>query len=43
MMRLNPAVWRESFAEFSAKLLPTHLLTHELGYNLARVDPEHPC
>jgi hypothetical protein len=43
MMRLNPSVVRVSFAEYSAKLLRTRLLTHELGYNLAGVDPQRPC
>ena len=33
---------RESFAVFSAKLLPTRLLGHELGYDLARVEPQRP-
>jgi hypothetical protein len=42
MMRLTCAVWCESFAVFSAKLSPTRLLTHELGYNLAGVDPQRP-
>jgi hypothetical protein len=42
MMRLIFEVCRESFAVFSAKLSPTRLLTHELGYNLAGVDPQRP-
>jgi hypothetical protein len=42
MMRLLFEVCRESFAVFSAKLSPTRLLTHELGYNLAGVDPQRP-
>jgi hypothetical protein len=42
-MRQISALWRESFAVFSAKLSPTRLLTHELGYDLAGVDPQHPC
>jgi hypothetical protein len=31
------------FRGIFSETLTTRLLTHELGYNLAGVDPQHPC